>query len=110
MKMICKTKILVSIAALVLMLAGCQEGTSEDESPISEEEKESVEVRPEVLFAVADDRPIYQFIESQGVVEAGQSIKLKPRISGYVEQSIVREGQKVKKGIRCSRWTDASIR
>jgi len=94
--------VLVAVTSLVLIFllafAGCQKGTSEDESPISEEEKESVEVRPEVLFSIADERPIYQFIESQGVVEAGQSIKLKPRISGYVEQSIIREGQKVTKG------------
>ena len=83
---------------LLLLLSGCRAGNSENESPLSDEQKESVEVRPQVLFSVADKQPIYQYIESQGLVEASQSIKLKSRISGYIEWSAIEEGKKVQKG------------
>jgi len=82
----------------LLVFTGCQKGASEDESPLTEEEKESVEVRPQVMFAIADDEPVYQYIESQGLVEAWQSVKLKSRISGYVEWSAIEEGDNVGKG------------
>ena len=81
-----------------LLITACQTGSSENESPVSDEQKESVEVRPQVLFSVADKQPIYQYIESQGLVEASQSVKLKSRISGYVEWSAIEEGKKVQKG------------
>lgn len=90
------------IALLVVcagfMFPGCGPNENEDENPLSEEEQESAEVRPEVIFAIADDQPIYQYIESQGVVEANREIKLKPRISGYVGKSNVIEGKRVRKG------------
>jgi len=87
---------LVFIAGL--FLSACQKGESEDQNPLSEEEQESAEVRPEVVFSVADDEPIYQFVESQGVVEANESVELKPKISGYVEQSYIESGQRAQKG------------
>lgn len=80
------------------MLSGCNQNENEDNNPLSEEEQESAEVRPEVIFAVADDEPIYQYVESQGVVEANESVELKPKISGYVEQSNIIEGRRVQKG------------
>lgn len=81
-----------------LSLSACQSNADEAQNPSSEEEQESAEVRPEVLFAVADDEPIYQYIESQGVVEANQSVELKPKISGYVERSNITEGRRVQQG------------
>src|SRR5699024_911216 len=81
-----------------LTLSACQSNTDETEDSPAEEEQESAEVRPEVLFAVADDEPIYQYIESQGVVEANQSVELKPKISGYVERSQITEGKQVQQG------------
>jgi len=88
------------VITVVLFTTACQRGSSEtdSESLLTDEEKESVEVRPQVLFAVADDEPIYQYIESQGLVEAWQSVKLKSRISGYVEWSAIVEGTNVEKG------------
>jgi RND family efflux transporter MFP subunit len=79
------------------LMAGCSIDSAED-NPLSDEEKESVEVRPEVLFAVADDQPLYQYVESQGVVEANRQVMLKPKISGFVEQSNIVEGRWVEKG------------
>lgn len=81
---------------LLLAFSAC--GVEEADDPISEEEKEEAEVRPEVIFAIADDEPIYQHIESQGIVEANQSVELKPKISGYVERSNIVEGRRVRKG------------
>jgi len=87
-----------TVIVMLVLITACQTGSSENESPISEEEKESVEVRPEVLFTIADDEPIYKYIESQGLVEAWQTVKLKSRISGYVMQSAIEEGREVQKG------------
>lgn len=81
------------------MLAGCQgEGSEEQDSPLSEEEEESVEVRPEVTFAVADDEPIFTYVESQGIVEADREITIAPRISGHVTMSNIVEGLRVQEG------------
>lgn len=82
----------------ILLISACQPETEGKEQPLSEEEQESAEVRPEVIFAIADDKPIYQYIESQGTVEANRSVELKPKISGYVEQSYITEGKRVQKG------------
>lgn len=81
----------------VLFFVGCQEAKNE-ELPISEEQQESAEVRPEVIFAVADDQPIYYYVESQGIVEANREVVLKPKISGFVEQSNIIEGAGFQKG------------
>lgn len=81
-----------------LLFGGCQTEGNTEEEPVSEEEQESAEVYPEVLFAIADDEPIYQYVESQGVVEANESVELKPKISGYVERSRIVEGKPVNKG------------
>jgi len=84
--------------SLSIVTIGCQQDESQDNNPLSEEEQESAEVRPEVTFAIADDQPIYQYIESQGVVEANRSVQLKPKISGYVDQSFISGGKQVQKG------------
>lgn len=88
--------ILVLLAAAFLGTACSNKPAEED--PLSEEQKESVEVRPEVLFAVADDQPLYQYVESDGVVEANRQVMLKPKISGFVEKSNIVEGRWVQKG------------
>src|SRR5699024_6385860 len=84
--------------ACTLIIAGCQPEPDEEQNPLSEDQQESAEVRPEVLFAVADGQPIYQYIESQGVVQANQSVQLMPKISGYVEHSYITAGKRVAEG------------
>ena len=95
--MIRKANILLYLCISVASTFGCSQG-DKDESPLTEEQKEAVEVRPEVVFAVADDQPIYRFVESRGVVEANREAVLKPRISGFVETSRIVEGAEVQKG------------
>lgn len=83
----------------VIMLTGCSSSEPvEDEDVLSDEQQESVEVRPEVTFAVADGEPIYQYVESRGVVRANRKIVLKPKISGFVKESNIRGGRWVQAG------------
>jgi len=93
---LCRPVLLVLM--LTVIVGACQSSEKEDNNPLSEEEQESAKVRPEVTFAIADSQPIYQYIESQGVVEANQSVILKPKISGYVERSFITGGKRVQKG------------
>jgi len=96
MMRLCRPVLLVLM--LTVIVGACQSSEKEDNNPLSEEEQESAKVRPEVTFAIADSQPIYQYIESQGVVEANQSVILKPKISGYVERSFITGGKRVQKG------------
>jgi RND family efflux transporter MFP subunit len=96
MKIRCKYYLIFALL-LSLSLAGCNNESSDDD-PISEEQEESVEVRPEVIFTIADDEPIYKYVESQGVVEASREVVLKPKISGFVEQSNIVEGARFQQG------------
>lgn len=86
------------LIGMTLLISSCQKTKNEDENPLSKEEQESAKVRPEITFAVADDKPLYQYIESQGVVRANQTAKLKPKISGYITHSYIAEGKSVNKG------------
>jgi RND family efflux transporter MFP subunit len=90
-------KLVTTWGCVIVLLAGCQAEEKQDD-PLSEEEKESAEVRPEVIFAVADDQPIHQYVETQGVVQANRSVTLKPKISGYVKRSHIIEGRRVQPG------------
>ncbi len=93
-----KTLYLIALFVGALALAGCGSEPEENEEVLSDEQKESVEVRPEVIFTVADGKPIYQYVESRGVVRANRKIVLKPKISGFVKKSSIRGGRWVLKG------------
>lgn len=94
---------------LTVLVGGCSVGEEEEENPLSEEEQESVEVRPEVIFAIADDQPIFSYVESQGVVEANRSVNIIPRISGYIEQSLLVEGRYVQQGDTLVEFVDEEL-
>lgn len=59
---------------------------------------DSIEILPEVVFDVVDDKPLQFYIESRGVVEPVQRIAITPRIGGFVEQHAVIDGNWVKEG------------
>ena len=86
------------VGVSLLLITGCGGEAEEDQNPFSKEEQESVEVRQEVVFTVTDDQPVYQYVQSSGVVEANQQVTLKPKISGFVEALNLREGRWVQKG------------
>lgn len=93
-----------------VLLSGCGSGEEEENgNPLSEEEQESVEVRPEVIFAVADDRPIFSYVESSGVVDANREVRIIPRISGYIEQTMLVEGRYVQQGDTLIQFVDEEL-
>ncbi|KAF1684977.1 efflux transporter periplasmic adaptor subunit [Pseudoxanthomonas broegbernensis] len=82
--------LLVPLAAGLLAaaaLAGCSGQASENAPP-----------PPQVGVAEVPVRAVSQWDEFSGRVEAVQSVALRPRVSGYIEQVNYREGQEVKKG------------
>ena len=89
--------ILPLVAVFLLFIAGC----SSDEparGSISEEEKESIDIRPDVVFSKSDEKPLHIYIESQGVVEPNREIKIISRISGFVESTVLQDGVYVQEG------------
>nr|WP_081721033.1 efflux RND transporter periplasmic adaptor subunit [Pseudoxanthomonas suwonensis] len=76
------------VAMAVAVLAGCSGGqASEQHAP-----------PPQVGVAEVPVQPVQQWDEFSGRIEAIESVDLRPRVSGYIEQVNYREGQEVKKG------------
>ena len=75
-----------SLLALAV-LAGCSGQASEGPPPA-----------PQVGVATVAIKPVRQWDEYSGRIEAVESVELRPRVSGYIEQVNYREGQEVKKG------------
>src|SRR5699024_706107 len=86
------------LLAGLLLLDGCGAEKKADDDVLSDEQKESAEVRPEVIFTVADSLPIYQYVESRGEVEAAHKVELRPKLSGFVAESNIIGGSWVKEG------------
>jgi RND family efflux transporter MFP subunit len=53
---------------------------------------------PQVSVAEVLERPITDFQEFTGRIEAVERVELRPRVSGYIESVAFREGAEVKKG------------
>ncbi len=70
-----------------LLLAGCNDKSV----PVSM-------APPEVSAAQVVVKPVTQWDEYSGRIEAIQSVELRPRVSGYLESVNYREGQEVKQG------------
>lgn len=75
-------------------ITGC---ASEDETE-TPEVSEDLEILPDVIFSVADDKDLNVYIESQGIVEASREIIIRPRISGFVEATVLEDGARVQQG------------
>ncbi len=78
----------------ITLLSACIGKKEKPEAP----DPESVEILPEVVFSVVDNKPLQFYIESRGVVEPLERIQIIPRVSGFVEESNIKEGKKVSKG------------
>lgn len=70
-----------------LLLAGC----NDQSAPMAM-------VPPEVSAAQVVVKPVNQWDEYSGRIEAIQSVELRPRVSGYLDSVNYREGQEVKQG------------
>jgi len=84
----------IFILLFVLSICAC---TSEEE-PEAPEANEDVEILQEVIFSMADDRNLNVYIESQGLVEASREIIIRPRISGFVDATVLEDGARVQQG------------
>lgn len=87
-------KLLTCLLITVTLFTACKSKKETREVP----DMDSVEIRPEVVFDVVDDKPLNFYIESRGVVEPLQRTKITARISGYVESHKIEEGAEVEKG------------
>ncbi|ASI25657.1 MULTISPECIES: efflux RND transporter periplasmic adaptor subunit [Aeromonas] len=79
--------LLVVLTLGTLLLAGCNDKSV----PVSM-------APPEVSAAQVVVKPVTQWDEYSGRIEAIQSVELRPRVSGYLESVNYREGQEVKQG------------
>ncbi|MES5815240.1 efflux RND transporter periplasmic adaptor subunit [Pseudoxanthomonas sp. Soil82] len=78
--------IAVGVLAMAV-LAGCSGQANEGHPP-----------PPQVGVATVAVKPVQQWDEYSGRIEAVESVELRPRVSGYIEQVNYREGQDVRKG------------
>jgi len=86
--------IFILFITATLIMGAC----STEEEPDTPEADEDIEILPDVIFATADDRDLHVYIESQGVVEASREIVIRPRISGFVQQSALEDGARIQNG------------
>ena len=78
----------------IIFLSGCKGEEEERDTP----DQDSIEIRPEVVFAETDAEPLNFYIESRGVVEPLQRTKITARISGFIESHQIEEGAEVQQG------------
>ncbi|MGK3141262.1 efflux RND transporter periplasmic adaptor subunit [Pantoea sp. C2G6] len=79
---------LLGMALIISLLSGCDKGVAQNAPPPP----------PEVSVAQVLIKPVSQWDNFNGRVEAVQSVQLRPRVSGYIESVNYREGDEVKKG------------
>src|SRR5215470_158714 len=76
----------ISLAALAAGLVGCGKGAVSPPSP------------PEVIVAQVLNQNIIDWDEYNGRFQAIDTVELRPRVSGYIDRILFREGQAVRKG------------
>lgn len=79
--------LLVLLTSMSFLLAGCNDHPSTT----------SV-APPDVEAALVTVKPVTQWDEYSGRIEAIQTVDLRPRVSGYIESVNYQEGQEVKQG------------
>lgn len=79
---------LLGMILLITQLSGCDKGVAQNAPPPP----------PEVSAAPVLIKPVSQWDNFNGRVEAVQSVQLRPRVSGYIDAVNYREGDEVRKG------------
>ena len=77
----------LSAVALAALVAGCGKGAAQQQPP-----------PPTVSVAAVERREIVEWAEFTGRTEAVESVEVRPRVSGYIQQVKFQSGQLVKKG------------
>lgn len=83
------------LAACSLWLAGCG---AETEAEVEDKDNIVPEVRPEMIFDLADNQPLVLRIETQGLVMPTRELLIQMRVGGYLAEHVVRDGGTVKAG------------
>ena len=78
---------LLGMVLLITQLSGCDKGVAQNAPPPP----------PEVSAAPVLIKPVSQWDNFNGRVEAVQSVQLRPRVSGYIDAVNYREGDEVRK-------------
>ncbi len=71
---------------------------SQSETDSSSSDNVVPEVRPEMIFDIADDRAVDFTVETQGVVKPLHELSIQMRVAGYLTDHKVLDGAVVKKG------------
>ncbi|MGC1006068.1 efflux RND transporter periplasmic adaptor subunit [Pantoea agglomerans] len=79
---------LLGMVLLITQLSGCDKGVAQNAAPPP----------PEISAAPVLIKPVSQWDNFNGRVEAVQSVQLRPRVSGYIDAVNYREGDEVRKG------------
>ncbi|UEG72801.1 efflux RND transporter periplasmic adaptor subunit [Pantoea agglomerans] len=79
---------LLGMVLLITQLSGCDKGVAQNAAPPP----------PEVSAAPVLIKPVSQWDNFNGRVEAVQSVQLRPHVSGYIDAVNYREGDEVRKG------------
>lgn len=98
-----KSLIGLFLLTMSLLLSSC--GSKEDDRQ-KRKDIDPIEIKPEVIFDVADSKPIQFYVRSRGVVEAVNSFPLNPRISGFIAKHSIRDGQKIAKADTLLKFDD----
>lgn len=80
--------LLLTGGALTLLVSGCSQSTASQNPPPP----------PAVTVAPVEKKEIVEWNEFTGRTEAVQSVEIRPRVSGYIQEVKFQSGQLVKKG------------
>src|SRR6476646_6518243 len=75
------------LSAMLLLLAACSRQAAQQRPPA-----------PSVTIAPVEQREIVEWNEFTGRTEPVESVEVRPRVSGYIQQVCFQSGQMVKKG------------
>jgi len=82
---------LLLLAILPVILLSCD--TQEKVRP---ERPEHVEVLPEVIFTVTDDKPLHRVLNTRGIVEPIHEVPIIPRVSGFLKSHSIQDGAQIR--------------
>src|SRR5258708_27258807 len=77
----------VTLSAALAIGAGCNKSSAQQRPPL-----------PSVTVATVEKKEVVEWDEFTGRSEAVESVEVRPRVSGYIQQVKFQSGQMVKKG------------
>lgn len=89
-----KPTLSILIPLMIMILISC----APEEASERPEAADDVDIRPEVVFTVADQNPLHMYIESQGIAEPVREVIVRPRISGFITESLLEDGSRIEMG------------